>query len=69
MNSKVLVARKERGLTQDQLAEKVGLNHADINRIEKHGWIPPATVRADLAKALKVDEADLFGVIDGASAR
>lgn len=63
MNGKVMVARKDRQLTQEQLAELVGLLPADIIRIERHGWIPPEDTRQALAKALKVDESDLFDEI------
>lgn len=65
MNSRALVARKERGLTQEQLAEQLRLNHADIARIEKHDWIPPAEVRKRYAEALGVAEEHLFGLIAG----
>lgn len=63
MNGKVMVARKDGGLTQEQLAQQVGLNHADIIRIERHDWIPPAAIRKALAKALKKTESDLFDEI------
>ena len=61
MNLKVLTARKERRLTQGQLASTTGINPADIVRIERRGWIPPAEVRQRLAEALGTAEEELFG--------
>lgn len=66
MNHNVLVARKQAGLTQEQLAAKVGVNHADVNRIEKHGWVPPAHLRVKFAEALNATEEQLFGAPAGA---
>jgi transcriptional regulator with XRE-family HTH domain len=40
-------------LTQKELAQKAGLNHADIGRIES-GWEPPADVAARLAAVLRL---------------
>lgn len=64
MNTRVLVARKQRELTQEQLAKQTGLQQADISRIEKSGWIPPPEVRDRLAEALKTTVAALFEVGD-----
>lgn len=60
MNTRVMVARKQRGLTQEQLAEQVGLNQADIVRIERHGWTPPPTTQQKIAEALDALETELF---------
>lgn len=60
MNMRVMVARRQCGLTQEQLAEQVGLNQADIVRIERHGWTPPPTTRQKIAEALDALEAELF---------
>lgn len=44
--------RKEQGLTQTALAEKVGLTYVQIGRYEKRGATPSAEVLGKLADAL-----------------
>lgn len=63
VNTAVLAQRIRRGLTQKQLATKakIGLNHIDIVRIERYGWIPPELVRRRLARVLGVTQEALFG--------
>jgi transcriptional regulator with XRE-family HTH domain len=39
------VARKRLGLTQKQLAQKMGISHAQVNRIEKGKFAKPETIR------------------------
>lgn len=60
-NTRVLVARKGRGLTQDRLAKRLGLTANDLVRIERFGWIPPAGVRSRLARELRSTVDALFG--------
>lgn len=60
MNFQLMMARKARGLSQVALATRIGVNQADIVRIE-YGWIPPRVVRRRLARALKSTDAALFG--------
>lgn len=60
-NTRVLVARKERDLTQSQLGKKVGLTPNDIVRIERYGWIPPREKRSRLAQELRATVDALFG--------
>ena len=61
MNVKVLVARKERDINQRDLAERTGISQADISRIERGGWIPPADIQDKLAEALGTTASALFG--------
>lgn len=52
--------RKERGLTQDQLASMAGFQGPSYNRWESgKSWPEPDTITA-LAKALNVSESRLF---------
>lgn len=46
--------RIKKGLTQTELAEKVGVNYTQIGRYENHGSQPGSDVLANLAKALEV---------------
>lgn len=61
MNANVVSARRDRALTQEELAAKVELNKADIVRIERHDWIPPKDIRKRLARELRATEDQLFG--------
>ncbi len=51
--------RKQRGLTQAQLAKKMGLSHGYLARLEIGMHDPPLSTLAKLAKALKVSVAEL----------
>ena len=51
--------RKQRGLTQAQLAKKMGLSHGYLARLEIGMHDPPLSTLAKLAKALKVTVAEL----------
>lgn len=53
--------RKERGLTQQEMAERAGLDYKYYQRIETGAW-PGLQLRTvdKLAKALRIEVADLF---------
>jgi transcriptional regulator with XRE-family HTH domain len=53
--------RKTQGLTQEELAEKVGVTQRVIAYYEKDGAQPPGPILADLASALKVSVDELLG--------
>lgn len=52
--------RKSRGLSQEQLAEKAGVNQATISKIERGDGNPTLEMINALAAALDVETADLF---------
>lgn len=54
--------RKARGLTQIDLAEKIGSSQRAISRYETVSEYPPGGVIVDLAKALKVSTDELLGL-------
>jgi transcriptional regulator with XRE-family HTH domain len=54
--------RKARGLTQTQLAEKIGSSQRALSRYEAVADRAPAPVLAALAKALRVTRDELLGV-------
>lgn len=54
--------RKERGLTQIELAEAIGSNQRLLSYYENVADHPPAAVIAALAKALKVSADELLGL-------
>lgn len=55
-------ARLARGLTQVQLAEKIGSTQRAISYYESTTGLPPVSVLVDLAKALGVSTDDLLGL-------
>ena len=52
--------RKERGLTQERLAELSDLHMTDIARIETQGRDPGVKVIAKIARGLSCKTAELF---------
>ena len=54
--------RKERGLTQIQLAEAIESSQRAISHYETVAEFPPASVIIDLAKALDVSTDELLGI-------
>jgi transcriptional regulator with XRE-family HTH domain len=60
IGSRVLRARIDAGMTQDQLAEKIGMARASIANLEAGRQRPPVHVIADIAAALGVPRHDLI---------
>lgn len=59
--------RKEAGLTQAQLADRLGVSAPAVNRWEKDLSFPDATLLAPLARCLKTDLNELFSFYDSLS--
>lgn len=53
-------ARRERGLTQDGLAQAAGVSQQTISKVEAARICPHDRLKARLAEALEVHTADLF---------
>jgi XRE family transcriptional regulator, regulator of sulfur utilization len=53
-------ARKKAGITQNELAEKVGVHASYISRIERGVVNPSYEVVESIAKALKVKSSDIL---------
>jgi transcriptional regulator with XRE-family HTH domain len=56
----VRTLREERGLTQDQLAERAGVSATYIGFIERGDNVPTLTIILQIASALKVRPSDLL---------
>lgn len=56
--------RKAAGLTQAQLAERVGVSRKTINTVENRVFIPSTVLALKLARALDVSVHDLFELAD-----
>jgi len=59
---RLMEARLARGLTQAQLAEKIGSTQRMVSHYETVAEYPPAAVIVDLAKALDVSADSLLGL-------
>jgi len=60
--SRLAALRKERGLTQHLLGERVGVSNRVIHYYEGETEYPPAHLITPLAKALKVSTDELLGI-------
>lgn len=60
LGQKIQKLRKERKITQEQLAEIVGIDPKNISRIEKGNNYPTAENLTSIAKALQVEIYELF---------
>ena len=56
--------RGERGLTQAELAEQVGVTRKTVNTVENGVFTPSALLAIKLARALEVPVEQLFSISD-----
>lgn len=52
--------RREKGLSQTELAEAIGVNQSNICRWERGGYLPNAAQVAALIRIFERSEAELF---------
>ncbi len=62
LGNKLKDMRAERGLTQAQLGEAVGVTRKTINTVENGIFVPSTLLALKLAKALSVPVEDLFWI-------
>lgn len=60
LGQRIQKLRKDKKITQEQLAEMVGIDPKNISRIEKGNNYPSAENLTSIAKALNVDIYELF---------
>lgn len=60
LGSNLKDVRTAAGLTQAELAERVGVSRKTINTVENGVFVPSTLLALKLAKALKVKVEDLF---------
>jgi transcriptional regulator with XRE-family HTH domain len=60
LGKRIRKARRDRKMTQEELAEKVGLHYTTISRIERGISNSPVQTVGKIAKTLKVKMSDLF---------
>ena len=60
IQNEVYTLRSKRGVTQEQLAEKMGVSRQTIIAIEKGNYTPSLALAMQLAKFFKVTVEELF---------
>tara|TARA_Y100000590_G_scaffold77945_1_gene86513 strand:- start:2182 stop:2394 length:213 start_codon:yes stop_codon:yes gene_type:complete len=60
LNNQIEERRRASGLTQSELAEKVGVSRKSINSIENGVYIPTTVLSLKISKALNCSVHDLF---------
>jgi putative transcriptional regulator len=60
LRSRLRERRTEAGLTQAELAERIGVSRKTINTVENGVFVPSTTLALKLARALKTSVEDLF---------
>ena len=61
IGTRIKSLRAKRGLTQKELAERAGISHGYLARLETGRHEPTLTMLGKLAKALRVKTAELLG--------
>jgi putative transcriptional regulator len=62
ISNSVYTLRTQKGLTQEELAEKVGVTRQTIIAIEKGNYTPSVLLALKLAKVFKVSIEDIFKI-------
>lgn len=60
LGKRVRKARRDKKITQEELADRVGLHYTTISRIERGISNPPVQTIDKIAKALRVSLSNLF---------
>lgn len=60
LGKRIRKARREKKMSQEELADRVGLHYTTISRIERGISNPPVHTIDKISKALKVSLSDLF---------
>ncbi len=68
MDNKVKIARVEVGLTQQQLAEKIGVTRQTISLIEKGKYNPTLKLCLDICYAVNKKLDEIFWIEQGGKA-
>ena len=60
MQNSIKVARAQASITQEELAQKIGVSRQTINSIEKNRYVPSTVLALKMAKVFNCDVKDLF---------
>jgi putative transcriptional regulator len=64
LRNRIKDLRAARGLTQEELAELVGVTRKTVNTVENGRFVPSTVLALRLAKALRVRVEELFSLTD-----
>ena len=65
MENKIRVARAERRMTQQQLADAVGVSRQTINAIESGKFVPSTIVAMKIARVFERPMEEIFSLEEG----
>ena len=65
MNNKIRVARAERRMTQQQLADAVDVSRQTINAIESGKFVPSTVLALKIARTFEKRVEEIFSLEDG----
>ena len=65
MENKIRVARAERRMTQQQLADQTGVSRQTINAIESGKFVPSTVVALKIARAFERPVEEIFSLEEG----
>jgi putative transcriptional regulator len=65
MENKIRVARAEKRLTQQQLADAVGVSRQTINAIESGKFVPSTIVAMKIARVFERPVEEIFSLEEG----
>ena len=65
LDNKLKERRAELGLTQAELAERIGVTRKTVNTIENQVFVPSTILALKLAKALDMSVEELFSISSG----
>ena len=60
LKNSIKVHRAKKDLTQEQLAELVGVTRTTINFVERGRWVPSTVLALKIAKAFEVPFEEVF---------
>ncbi len=64
MKNKIKVARAEKGMTQQQLADATGVSRQTINAIESGKFVPSTVLAIKMAQIFEKSVEDIFQLED-----
>ena len=65
MNNKIRVARAERRMTQQELAEAVDVSRQTINAIESGKFVPSTVLALKIARTFEKQVEEIFSLEEG----
>ena len=62
MNNTIKIERAKQDLTQQDLAEKIGVSRQTINSIEKGRYVPSTVLALKMASLFEIEVGELFSL-------